>query len=73
MRVVAERGSGRLLGAQIVGGHEAGKRIDALAVGIAAGLSATEFSLLDLAYAPPFSPVYDPILIAARIAGERAG
>ena len=73
VRVVAERGSGRLLGAQIVGGHEAGKRIDALAVGIAAGLSATEFSLLDLAYAPPFSPVYDPILIAARIAGERAG
>jgi NADPH-dependent 2,4-dienoyl-CoA reductase/sulfur reductase-like enzyme len=72
VRVVAERGSGRLLGAQIVGGAESGKRIDALAVGVWSGMTAAEFSALDLAYAPPFSPVWDAILIAARLAGEKA-
>lgn len=72
VRVVAERGSGRMLGAQIVGGREAGKRIDALAVGVWNGMTASEFSGLDLAYAPPFAPVWDSILIAARLAGEEA-
>lgn len=72
VRVVAERGSGRLLGAQIVGGAESGKRIDALAVGVWNGMTAAEFSGLDLAYAPPFAPVWDAILIAARLAGEKA-
>lgn len=72
VRVIAEKGSGRLLGAQTVGGAEAGKRIDALAVAIWNGMNALEFSGLDLAYAPPFAPVWDPILIAARLAGEKA-
>lgn len=72
VRVVAERGSGRMLGAQIVGGAGAGKRIDALAVGVWNGMTAAAFSELDLAYAPPFAPVWDSILIAARLAGEKA-
>lgn len=71
VKVVAERGSGRMLGAQIVGGPEAAKRIDALAVAIWQEMTVDEFGQLDLGYAPPFSPVWDPTLIAARRAGER--
>ncbi|MEZ5281648.1 MAG: FAD-dependent oxidoreductase [Acidimicrobiales bacterium] len=70
VKIVAEAGSGRMLGAQIVGGAEAAKRIDALAVGIWNDMTVDDFSQLDLGYAPPFSPVWDPTLIAARKAGD---
>lgn len=72
VKVVAERSSGRMLGAQIVGGTEAAKRVDALAVAVWNEMTVDEFSQLDLGYAPPFSPVWDPTLIAARRTGERA-
>jgi NADPH-dependent 2,4-dienoyl-CoA reductase/sulfur reductase-like enzyme len=72
VKVVAERGTGRMLGAQIVGGPESGKRIDALAVGVWNEMTVDEFGQLDLAYAPPFSPVWDPTMIAARKTGDRA-
>lgn len=72
VKVVAERGSGRMLGAQIVGRGEAAKRIDALAVAVWNEMTVDEFAQLDLGYAPPFSPVWDPTLIAARKAGDRA-
>jgi NADPH-dependent 2,4-dienoyl-CoA reductase/sulfur reductase-like enzyme len=71
VKVVAERGSGRLLGAQIVGGAGAAKRIDTVAVAITAGLTVREVLDLDLAYAPPFSGVWDPIAVAARQALKR--
>ncbi len=71
VKVVAERGTGRMLGAQIVGGADAAKRIDALAVAVWNEMNAEEFGQLDLGYAPPFSPVWDSPLIAARRAGER--
>jgi NADPH-dependent 2,4-dienoyl-CoA reductase/sulfur reductase-like enzyme len=70
LKLLAERGSGRLLGAQIVGRHGAAKRIDALAVAIWNGMSVEEVLGLDLAYAPPFAPVWDPVLIAARKAQD---
>jgi NADPH-dependent 2,4-dienoyl-CoA reductase/sulfur reductase-like enzyme len=66
VKVVAERGTGRLLGAQIIGREGAAKRIDVLATAIWAGLTVTEVAELDLGYAPPFSPVWDPVIIAAR-------
>lgn len=66
LRFVVERGSGRLLGAQIVGGAGSAKRIDACAVALTAGMTVTQIVDLDLAYAPPFSGVWDPVLIAAR-------
>jgi NADPH-dependent 2,4-dienoyl-CoA reductase/sulfur reductase-like enzyme len=66
LRFVVERGSGRLLGAQIVGGAGAAKRIDACAVALTAGMTVAQIVDLDLAYAPPFSGVWDPVLIAAR-------
>ena len=65
-----ECGSGRLLGAQIVGGQGAGKRIDILATALWNHMRVDELMQLDLAYAPPFAPVWDPVLIAARKAWE---
>lgn len=67
--LVIETGSGRLLGGQIVGGPGAGKRIDVLAAALWNGMQVEDLVQMDLAYAPPFSPVWDPVLTAARRAG----
>jgi pyruvate/2-oxoglutarate dehydrogenase complex dihydrolipoamide dehydrogenase (E3) component len=64
--VIAERGTGRLLGCQIVGAASSGKRIDAATVAIWNQMTVEDVAGLDLAYAPPFSPVWDPVQIAAR-------
>ena len=69
-KLLAERGSGRLLGAQIVGKEGAAKRIDVLATAIWNEMSVAELLNIDLSYAPPFSPVWDPVLIAARKAWQ---
>ena len=66
VKTVAERSTGRMLGAQIIGGAGAGKRIDAAAVAIWNEMTIDALINVDLAYAPPFSPVWDPLLIAAR-------
>lgn len=71
VKVVAEKETGRLLGAQIIGKEGAAKRIDVLATAIWAGMSVDEVENLDLGYAPPFSPVWDPVLIAARKAAAQ--
>jgi NADPH-dependent 2,4-dienoyl-CoA reductase/sulfur reductase-like enzyme len=71
IKVLAERGSGRLLGAQIVGVEGAAKRIDVIAAALFAGMTVGDFMYLDLSYAPPFATVWDPILIAARKAAEQ--
>ncbi len=70
-RILAERRSGRLLGAQIVGLEGAAKRIDVLAACLWNEMTVDEMQGMDLSYAPPFSPVWDPVLIAARKAAER--
>jgi NADPH-dependent 2,4-dienoyl-CoA reductase/sulfur reductase-like enzyme len=70
-KVLAERGSGRLLGAQIVGKEGAAKRIDVFATAIWNGMAVDEMVNLDLSYAPPFSPVWDPVLIAVRRLSEQ--
>ena len=61
-------GNGRLLGAQMIGREGAAKRIDVIAAALQAGWTVEELSRLDLSYAPPFSPVWDPILVAANVA-----
>jgi NADPH-dependent 2,4-dienoyl-CoA reductase/sulfur reductase-like enzyme len=68
VRMAAERGTGRLLGAQIVGGPGAAKRIDTVATALAARMTVADVAELDLAYAPPFASVWDPIAVAARAA-----
>lgn len=64
MKVVFERETYRLLGAQIVGYEGVDKRIDVLATAIHAGLKATQLKDLDLAYAPPYSSAKDPVNMA---------
>lgn len=66
VKVLASRDGGQLLGGQIVGIEGAAKRIDVLATALHAGLTVEELVHLDLSYAPPFSPVWDPVLVAAR-------
>ena len=68
--LVADRESNRVLGAGLVG-PEGTKRIDTVATAVTSGLTVTELQNLDLAYAPPFSPVWDPILTAAKVLSGR--
>jgi NADPH-dependent 2,4-dienoyl-CoA reductase/sulfur reductase-like enzyme len=71
VRLLAERGRGRILGAQIIGSEGAAKRIDVLATAITAGMTVFDLIDLDLSYAPPFSSVWDPVQVAARQAARK--
>ncbi|MEV8593213.1 FAD-dependent oxidoreductase [Streptomyces sp. NPDC052012] len=71
VKMLAERRTGRLLGVQIVGREGAGKRVDIAAVALTAGMTVDQMTTLDLGYAPPFSPVWDPVLVAARKASAK--
>jgi NADPH-dependent 2,4-dienoyl-CoA reductase/sulfur reductase-like enzyme len=64
VKLIAEQDSGRLLGGQIVGYAGSAKRIDMLAAAMTLGATVEQLNNMDLAYAPPFSPVWDPILTA---------
>ena len=64
-------GTGRLLGAQIVGGAAGAKRIDTVATALHARMVVSDLIDLDLAYAPPFSGVWDPIATAARVLADK--
>ena len=71
VKLIAEKRSGRLLGGQLVGaGEGSAKRIDALATALWNEMTVDEMVSLDLGYAPPFAPVWDPVLIAARKAWD---
>lgn len=66
VQIVGDKKSGRLLGMQIVAREGAAHRINAPAVALHTKMTVDEFSGTDLAYAPPFSPVWDPMLTAAN-------
>jgi NADPH-dependent 2,4-dienoyl-CoA reductase/sulfur reductase-like enzyme len=66
VKLLGEKSSGRLLGGQIVGMEGAAKRIDVIATALTAGMTVDDLIDLDLSYAPPFSPVWDPVQTAAR-------
>ena len=66
VHMVGDRKSGRLLGVQMAGQEGVAHRINAPAVALHAGMTVEEFSQCDLAYAPPFGPVWDPMLTAAN-------
>ncbi|WP_255196688.1 FAD-dependent oxidoreductase [Halorarius litoreus] len=67
--MTADRETGQVLGAAVVGADRAAKRIDTVATALDAGLTVDELERLDLGYAPPFSPVWDPVLVAAKVLG----
>jgi NADPH-dependent 2,4-dienoyl-CoA reductase/sulfur reductase-like enzyme len=73
VKLVAERGTGRLLGGQIVGEERAAKRIDTLAMALHGHMTVADLIDADLAYAPPFSSVWDPVQTAARVVASRLG
>ena len=68
MKVLFERDTCRLLGAQILGYDGVDKRIDVIATAICAGMTATQLAQLDLAYAPPYSSAKDPVNMAGFMA-----
>jgi NADPH-dependent 2,4-dienoyl-CoA reductase/sulfur reductase-like enzyme len=70
VKLVADEESGRLLGGQIVGRQGVAKRIDVLATALHHGLVIEDLQRLDLSYAPPFAPVWDPLLVAANVAAK---
>jgi NADPH-dependent 2,4-dienoyl-CoA reductase/sulfur reductase-like enzyme len=66
VELVADRATRRLLGGSVVSEDGAAGRIDVIATALHSRLRVDEFEQLDLAYSPPFSPVWDPLLIAAQ-------
>ncbi|MBQ2819132.1 MAG: FAD-dependent oxidoreductase [Clostridia bacterium] len=72
LKILFEKGSLRLLGAQIVGYEGVDKRIDILATAIRAEMKAHELQHIDLAYAPPYSSAKDPVNMAGYIADNIA-
>ncbi len=65
--LTADRETGRLLGASMVGKEGVVHRINSIVTALHAGMTTTDVEYLDLAYAPPFSPTWDPILVAAKV------
>jgi 3-phenylpropionate/trans-cinnamate dioxygenase ferredoxin reductase subunit len=65
--LTADRGTGRLLGGSVVGTDRAAVRIDTVATALGSGMTVAELERQDLGYAPPFSPVWDPVLVAAKV------
>ncbi len=69
--LIFDASTARILGGQLVGADDVAKRCDVLATAITNGMTMSEFEFLDLCYAPPYSPVYDPLLVAARQAMKK--
>ena len=70
VKLIYQAGDMRLLGGQIIGEQGAAKRIDVLATALHQRMTVDDIRALDLSYAPPFSPVWDPILVAANVAAK---
>ncbi|NLK30745.1 MAG: CoA-disulfide reductase, partial [Aminobacterium colombiense] len=71
IKLIFDKNTGRLLGAQAIGSESIAGRINLLATAITAGMTVAELSEVDLVYAPSVAPVYDPILIAASQAVKK--
>ncbi len=67
LRLVADRDTHRVLGIQAVGREGVLARVNTVATALMAGMRTEELKMLDLAYAPPFAPVWDPIIVAANV------
>jgi NADPH-dependent 2,4-dienoyl-CoA reductase/sulfur reductase-like enzyme len=73
VRLVADRETGLLLGCEIAGREGAALRINPVAAALAAHLTVTDLQSFDLVYAPPFAPVWDPLLVAANQLVKKVG
>ena len=77
VKLLFSPGTGKILGAQVIGGKGVDKRIDVLATAIHADMTVFQLETLELAYAPPYSSAKDPVnvagFVASNIAEERSG
>lgn len=73
VKLVFDRRNGRILGGQLSGKGDVNKRIDIIAAAIAARMTVRDLGMLDLSYAPPYSPVYDPVQVCANVAERYVG
>lgn len=69
--IIADKKTGRLLGAQLAGPVDSVKRIDVYATALTAKMTVDQLFQLDLSYAPPFSPVYDPVVLSGRVGRKK--
>ncbi len=65
--LTADKETGRLIGGSMVGREGVAKRIDTIATALHSSMTVSELEYLDLSYAPPFGPVWDPVLTAAKV------
>ena len=72
VKLVFQKSTGRVLGGQLVGKAGVNKRIDIIATAITARMTVTDVGMLDLSYAPPYSPTWDPIQVCANVAARGA-
>jgi NADPH-dependent 2,4-dienoyl-CoA reductase/sulfur reductase-like enzyme len=73
VKLIFEPNTGRVLGAQMVGREGVAKRIDSVATALHARMTVADLAAVDMSYAPPFAPVWDPVLIAANQAIKKVG
>lgn len=73
VKLVFRKRDGRVLGGQIVGRTGVSGRINVVAAAVTAGMTVAEVGMLDLAYAPPYAPTYDPIQVCANVALRNVG
>ena len=73
VKLVFQKSTGKILGAQLVGKAGVNKRIDIVAAAISGGLTVRDLGMMDLSYAPPFSPTYDPLQVCANVAEKQVG
>ena len=71
MKLIVDRESRRLIGAQAAGYGDVSKRIDVAAAAISGGMTIDDVAQLDLAYSPPYGNLWDPLLVAAQTAIRR--
>lgn len=70
VKLVFEKATGRILGGQIAGKAGVNKRIDIIATALSVGMTVGTLGMLDLSYAPPYSPTYDPVQVCANVAAR---
>jgi NADPH-dependent 2,4-dienoyl-CoA reductase/sulfur reductase-like enzyme len=70
VKLVYTKTDGRILGGQLVGKAGVNKRIDIIAVALSARMTVETLGMLDLSYAPPYSPTYDPVQVCANVAAR---
>jgi len=67
LKLIADRRTRKLLGAQGLGPGDVARRVDVLATALAAGMTVDQLAYLDLCYAPPFSAAMDNVIVAANV------